>query len=478
MRGSACPVRETWACRRSRITAQEGTPQVKRTARRRVRPRRRRMTVTADADGLVGLSGAVLLTETAAVVGLDRSLSAALAPWRKPRAVHDPGKVVLDLGVMLAAGGDCPADVAALRGQPGVFGPVASDPTVSRLVDTLAAAGQPALTALRAARARARAWAWKLAGAPVQRRHAVGQRQGGQPEAVVVLDFDATIVISHSDKEQATRTWKKTYGHHPLGGWVDHGAGGTGEPVGWLLRPGRAGSNTAADHVAVFEQALAQLPAEWTGRDAHGRRPVLVRTDGAGATHRFAQHLHDAAVEYSLGFTLGVEYHAPLLAVPAEAWTPAYNAGGEQRDGAWVAELTGLVDLTGWPDGARLIVRKERPHPGAQLRFTDADGHRFTAFLTNTAGGQLADLELRHRRHARVEDRIRTGKDTGLRNLPYHDLAQNAVWLELVALAQDLLAHTQRLALTGAHRTAEPKPCATSCSAPPAGWPAPPAAPC
>jgi hypothetical protein len=415
--------------------------------------------VTVDADGLVGLSGALLLAETAAVVGLDRSLSAALAPWRKLRAVHDPGKVVLDLGIMLAAGGDCPADVAAFRGQPGVFGPVASDPTVSRLVDTLAAAGQPALAALRAARAKARAWAWKLAGAPTQRRRAAGQQQGGQPggDPQVVVDFDATIVISHSEKEQATRTWKKTYGHHPLGGWVDHGEGGTGEPTGWLLRPGRAGSNTAADHVTVFDQALGQLPAEWSTRDEHGRRPVLVRTDGAGATHRFAQHLHDAGVEYSLGFTLGVEYHAPLLAVPAEAWSPAYNAGGQARDGAWVAELTGLVELTGWPDGARLIVRKERPHPGAQLRFTDADGHRFTAFLTNTAGGQLADLELRHRRHARVEDRIRTGKDTGLRNLPYHDAAQNAVWLELVALAQDLLAHTQRLALTGAHRTAEPK---------------------
>jgi hypothetical protein len=331
------------------------------------------------------------------VVGLDRELSAGLAPWRKARAVHDPGKVVLDLGIMLAAGGDCPAEVVALRAQPGVFGPVASDPTVSRLVDTLAAAGQPALAALRAARAKARAWAWKLAGAPVQRGPAAGrqQRPGGDAQ-VVVLDFDATIVISHSDKEQATRTWKKTFGHHPLGGWVDHGAGGTGEPVAWLLRPGRAGSNTAADHVTVFEQALAQLPAEWTGRDAHGRRPVLVRTDGAGATHRFAQHLHDAAVEYSLGFTLGVEYHDPLLAVPAQAWSPAYNAGGEQRDGAWVAELTGLVELTGWPEGARLIVRRERPHPGAQLRFTDADGHRFTAFLTNTTGGQLADLELRH----------------------------------------------------------------------------------
>ena len=181
---------------------------MKRTVRRRGQSRRRIM-VSVDADGLVGLSGALLLAETAAVIGLDRELSASLAPWRKARAVHDPGKVVLDLGIMLAAGGDCPADLAALRAQPGVFGLVASDPTVSRLVGTLAAAGQPALRALRAARGKARVWAWKLAGAPVQCRPAAGrQLPGGEAEAMVVLDFDATIVISHSDKEQASRTWK------------------------------------------------------------------------------------------------------------------------------------------------------------------------------------------------------------------------------------------------------------------------------
>lgn len=417
----------------------------------RGKDRRRRVRVTADATGLVGLSGALLLSETASAVGLDRALSVGLAPWRKARAIHDPGKIALDLAVMLAAGGDCAADIAGLRAQPGVFGLVASDPTVSRLVDTLAADGPTALSALRTARAKARAVAWKHGGPPTQEAVPAGRRDR------VVVDFDATIVISHSEKDQATRTWKKTFGFHPLGGWVDHGDGGTGEPVAWLLRPGNAGSNTAADHVTVFEQALAQIPEPYTARDDDGRRPVLVRVDGAGATHRFAQHLADAGVEYSLGFTLGIEYQEALLAVPKTAWTPAYNADGQQRDGAWVAELTGLVDLSTWPAGNRLIIRKERPHPGAQLRFTDADGHRFTAFLTSTASGQLADLELRHRRHARVEDRIRTGKDTGLRNLPFHDLAQNAVWLELVALAQDLLAHTQRLALTGGHQVAEPK---------------------
>jgi Transposase DDE domain group 1 len=135
--------------------------------------------------------------------------------------------------------------------------------------------------------------------------------------------------------------------------------------------------------------------------------------------------------------------------VPAEAWTPAYDADGQVRPGAWVAEMTGLFDLSGWPAGMRLIMRKERPHPGAQLRIIDMDGHRITAFVTNTRRGQLADLELRHRRRARAEDRIRCAKDTGLANLPLHDFAQNEIWCALVALAADLLAWLQTLALTG-----------------------------
>jgi hypothetical protein len=122
-----------------------------------------------------------------------------------------------------------------------------------------------------------------------------------------------------------------------------------------------------------------------------------------------------------------------------------------------VAELTGLLDLASWPAGMRVIVRKERPHPGAQLRFTDLDGHRFTCFATSTRGGQLADLELRHRRRARCEDRIRAAKDTGLRNLPLHGYAQNQIWCEIVTLACELLAWMQLLALTGPARRWEPK---------------------
>jgi Transposase DDE domain group 1 len=239
---------------------------------------------------------------------------------------------------------------------------------------------------------------------------------------------------------------------------VDHGSGGTGEPVAVLLRMGNAGSNTCADHVTVLDQALAQLPERARAADERGRRTILVRTDAAGATHGFTKRIAELGMQFSVGAYLHhFDITTVLARIPKQAWTAAYNADGKQRDGAWVCEVTGLVDLAAWPPGTRLILRKERPHPGAQLRFTDTDGLRVTGLLTNTAGGQLAELELRHRRHARVEDRIRTAKDTGLRNLPFHDAAQNAVWLEICALAADLIAWTQRLALTGWARVAEPK---------------------
>jgi len=207
--------------------------------------------------------------------------------------------------------------------------------------------------------------------------------------------------------------------------------------------------NTAADHIAVARAALAQLPGDDPGRPG---RTVLIRTDGAGATHEFVNWLVRRRLAYSVGFTLPAGAEQLIAHLPERAWTPAYDSGGEIRDGAFVAELTGLLTLTSWPAGMRVVVRKERPHPGAQLRITDVDGNRITAFATNTpvggTGAQLPDLELRHRRRARCEDRIRNAKDTGLANLPLHDLDQNRIWCALVALAGDLTAWTQLLAFT------------------------------
>jgi hypothetical protein len=346
----------------------------------------------------------------------------------------------------LALGGDCLADVALLRAEPGVFGPVASDPTVSRTIDVLATDAPRVLAAINAARAAARARVWELAG-----DHAPGGRAPGAVASPLVIDVDATLVTAHSDKESAAPTFKRGYGFHPLWAFADHGAAGTGEPLAVMLRPGNAGSNTAADHIAVIRDALRQLPTYRSGRRA-GRR-VLIRIDGAGGTHELLDWLVSQRLSYSVGFTLPTDVLPLIEKIPKAVWAPAYDADGKIRDGAWVAELTGLLELSGWPKGMRVIARKERPHPGAQLRLTDVDGNRITAFATNTAPGgpgtQLADLELRHRRRARCEDRIRCAKDTGLANLPLHDFAQNQIWCAIVALACEITAWMQTLALAG-----------------------------
>jgi hypothetical protein len=404
--------------------------------------RRPKITVSADGQGLVSQAGTLLLAEAVRVTGLGQGLADGLTPWRAPRAVHDPGKIIADLVVTLALGGDCLADVAVLRAQPGLAGPVASDPVVSRLVGALAADAPRALRAIRKARAAARERAWALASGAAP----------GADGALIPVDIDATIVLAHSEKEQAAPTWKKTFGFHPLAAFADHGAGAAGEALGILLRPGNAGSNTAGEHIEVTRLALAQLPRRL-------RRRVLIRTDSGGGTHDFLTWLTSPGrrLHYSVGMTITEDIAEAILALPDRVWEPAYDAGGQVRPGAWVAELTGLLDLTGWPEGMRVIVRKERPHPGAQLRFTDLGGHRFTCFATDARRGQLADLELRHRRRARCEDRIRAAKDTGLRNLPLHGFMQNQIWCELVAMACELTAWMQMLALDGPARAWEPK---------------------
>ena len=404
-----------------------------------------RLRVEVGGEPLVSTAGAVLLTEAARATGVDRALSAGLARWRRPRARHDPGRVLLHLATSIATGGDCLADIGVLRAQPDLFGVVASDPTVSRLVDTLAGDVEDALAAVRAARAAARTASWA-------HRRPVGP-------GPVVIDIDGSLVVAHSDKQSATPTFKQTFGFHPLLAFVDHGAGGSGgggEVLAAVLRPGNANANNSADHIAVLDLALAQLPEA-------DRARVLVRADSGGATKAFLHHVVGLGLQYSVGFTAHDPVEQAVRVLPTAAWTAAYDADEQPRDGAQVAELTGLLpDLTGrgWPPGMRVIARRERPHPGAQLRQTDPQGWRITVFATNTRGPgpgcQLADLELRHRRRARAEDRIRTLKDSGLRNLPLHDFAQNQIWVETVLLASDLLTWTATLGLVE-HRRAEPR---------------------
>ena len=394
-----------------------------------------RVKVSADGHGVVSHAGMGMLRELADRTGLSTQVTAELADTYRGPWVYAPGEVFADLAAAVADGADCIDGVGQLCGdREHVFGAKASTTTMWRLVDERIDAAH--LPGVRAARASARAAAWAAGAAPTS-------------EGWLHIDIDATLVIDHSDnKAGATPTWKKTFGHHPLLAFLDRPEIAGGEALAGLLRTGNAGSNTASDHVIVLQRALAALPPRWRPDPSHPDDPdqlkVLVRCDTAGATHRFAEACRTAGVGFSFGYPVDWRVQDAVDSLTlADAWYPAIDTDGGIRDGAWIAEATTLVNLNSWPAGTRLILRRERPHPGAQLRFTDADGMRVTAFITDTEPGvipgQVAGLELRHRQHARVEDRIRELKATGLRNLPCHSFWANAAWLEITLTAADLV---------------------------------------
>ncbi len=387
-----------------------------------------RVEIVADEDGLTSRAGSALLAGVADRIGLTDALGEAMNGVRQRLSRHCPGRSLRDVAVMLADGGDALCDLRVLRDEPALFGPVASDATAWRAI---ASVDCERLDRLRRARAVARARVWARCGAP--RR--------------VVLDIDATLVTAHSDKQGAAGTYKGGYGFAPLLCFESS----TRDAMSGILRPGNAGANHAWDHIEVLCLALEQLPE---GFDLRG---VLVRCDSAGATHRFTDTVCELGLCFSVGFNLTETVRTAILALPATAWQSALSAEGEIRDGAEIAELTDL-DLSAWPEGTRAICRRERPHPGAQLSFTDHDGHRFQVLITNQTGPRIERLEQLHRQRASIEDAIRCAKDSGLRNLPFREFEPNAAWLELVLMGQDLIAWTQRLLLAGTPaRRWEPK---------------------
>lgn len=360
------------------------------------------LSVSAESVGVVAHAGSIATRLLADRTGLTGELSKVMVR-RNFVPFHDRGRVLVDVAVMLADGGEAIADIDVLRHQGGVLGRVASPPTVWRTLDEVTGSRLKKIQAARA-RVRRHVWAQFPAGVPASR--VAGTDLGD----VVVLDVDATVVIAHSEKENAAPTFKRTFGYHPLGVWCDN----TTEFLAAKLRAGNAGSNTATDHIEVLADAITQIPA------AH-RKKLLIRSDGAGASHDLLDWLtaqgkiRGRSVEYSVGFAITEKIRDAIGLVPGKVWTPAIDADGGVREGGDVAELTGLLDLTAWPVGMRVVVRRERPHPGAQLSlFEERDGWRYQAFVTNTTTGQLAFLEARHRAHARVEDRIRHAKDSGL----------------------------------------------------------------
>ena len=338
--------------------------------------------------------------------------------------------MIRDLAVMLADGGDCLADLGALGDQESLFGSVASASTAFRLVDRIAR-DSDGLERLRGAHAKARARVWKLTGAPER----------------LTIDLDATLVGSHSEKEGAAGNFKGGYGFHPMLAYADE----TSEALAGELRSGNAGANTAVDQIKVAEQAIGQIPA------GHIESiKLLLRVDTAGSSHELLDWAREGRIEFSVGYELNEAVRAAILQIPDSDWVPALDQDGSPRTNGQACEITSHLDLSGWPERSRVIVRRERAHPGAQLTFTDHDGHRFQAILTDQPG-DIAHIERDHRGRARVEDRIRNDKDTGLRNLPFRDFEHNRVWLELVRVAHDLLVWTQRLLLTGELAKSEPK---------------------
>lgn len=397
-----------------------------------------RVMVTEGDRQVASQVGLHLLGELADRAGLTSAYSAAV-PWSGERAPgQDRGRLLTHVAVTLAGGGVCVDDVAALRDQPDLFGEVASSATIWRAVHDIDAV---VLDALRRARATARAKVWEAFGTGAE----------------TILDVDAALVEIHSaNKERAASHFKGGYGFHPLFCFAD----ATGEALSGMLRPGNAAANSGADQLAVLDDAIASLPAAW--RAGHGagddavavQHAIVVRADTAGAVAEFVVGLVARNVEFSVGGRVNDQLSTAIAAVPADAWRRSVDDEGASRHAGEVAELDVLLD--GWPAGTRAICRREKPHPGAQLRLWDTDGWRHQVTLTNSGGDALA-LELRQRRHARVENCIKALRDTGLDRMPFRSFAANEVWLELVLAGADLLAWLRLGCLDGELGRAEPK---------------------
>ena len=401
----------------------------------------RRAKVIPDAKNLVSHAGAALLAELADRSGLTEAMSVAMAECGISWHTHDPGVVLTHLAVAIADGADCLADLAALKEQEELFGPVASVATAWRAVHATASVELRAIPVALAA-ARQRVWAAE------------------PPVGPMIWDFDSTLLNVHSEKEDAAPTYKHGFGFNPLGAWCDN----TNEPLAAMLRPGNAAPNDTDDHLELLEHAVRGVPAEYALGHEEGDdaalvlHPILVRADSAGATHRFVQSLSDANFEYSIGFPISGSVRDALLLAQEEDWVRARELDGAIRAGAEVIELSELYEVEGWSSDMRVICRRERPHPGAQLSLFDTHaGWRHTCFITNTKGRDIAALELRHRGHARVEDRVRAWKACGLANLPFDGFCANEAWVVVSLLAGALLAWSQMTCFDGALAKAEPK---------------------
>ncbi|MGH3233774.1 MAG: IS1380 family transposase, partial [Streptosporangiaceae bacterium] len=407
------------------------------------------LTVTSDGEGLIGHAGAVLLRKLADQSGLTAALGKALARAGKFPLI-DRGVALVSIAVAIVLGATSMNDIALLAHQEPVFGPPPSDTTIRRALEL---ADDKTLRKIAKARAVIRKHVWEL----------IAATPAGFPWLTIagkvlagwlVIDMDATLITAHSDKEGAAPTFKKGFGFHPLGAWLAN----TAESLAMLLRPGNAGSNTVADHLAVLAAALAQIPAGWRSR-------LLVRVDGAGATHDLVQHLLSLGTKrrtvlFSCGWMITEADEQAIAKLPVSAWQAAVDQDGKVQKGTAVAEITRLTSrATGWPAGLRWIVRRTKPSR-RQMRnltaFEKATGWRYSVIVTNIPDAGLPGvpgtghpqfIDVLHREHAVVEDRVRNARSMGLRNLPSKTWAVNRGWVLAANIAADLSAWCQLLGL-------------------------------
>jgi Transposase DDE domain group 1 len=405
--------------------------------------------VTGGGTGLVGHAGAVLLRKAADQAGLTAGLSAGLRKAGKSPLL-DRGIVLVSMAAAIALGATSMSDIAVLAHLAPVLGGAPSGPTIRRALDL---AGTPAmLDRIARARARARAYVWTLiedtpAGFPWLA--IAGKTLAGW----LVIDMDATLVTARSDKEGAAPTWKKGYGFHPLGAWCAN----TRESLAMLLRPGNAGSNTFADHRDVLAAAIRQVPARFRAR-------VLVRVDGAGASHELIKHLLSLSsprrtVLFTCGWMITAADEDAIAQVPAAAWKPGIGQDGTAEEDKDVAEITHLLSRAGnWPGGLRWIARRVKPSRRQMPNLTAYEkktGWRYSITCTNIPDGGIGGIpgshhpqyiDAAHREHAAVETGgVRTAKAMGLRNLPSKSWQVNTGWVIAANIAADLTAWTRLL---------------------------------
>jgi hypothetical protein len=416
--------------------------------------------ITADGHGLVGHAGAVLLRQLADRLGLTGALKEALTT-RGTFPQLSRGMVLVSTAIAIALGATAMADIEILGQLGPVLGDAPSDSTVRRVLNL---AADRTLTRIAQARARVRKRAWALI-----------EDAGGFPwtavagrtlEKWLVIDMDGTLITAHSDKENAKPTWKKGYGFHPLGAWLAN----TRECLAMKLRPGNAGSNTFTDHEEVLTAAIRQVPASF-------RKRILVRLDGAGASHDLVKHLlslttRRLAVMFTCGWTILDSDEEAIAALAEDAWQPGLLQDGGLEDDKDCAEITHLMARAGtWPAGLRFIARRVKPsrrHRKTMTAYERKTGWKYSITCTNIPHTGMKDvpgsqhpqfIDVLQRDHATVEtDGVRTAKAMGLRNLPSRTWQVNKGWVLAANIAADLHAWARLICLHDQEELADAAP--------------------